>query len=468
MHPFKPNMEQSNNRLIKKEMLNQLTLLSLPLALQSMFGFMVDLLGTVMLGTLGEVEISAAALSNQVFLILSLLVFGCVGGSNVLVAQLWGQGNKKDIHKVLAYTYRIGLGSAAVFALGAYFAPDRILSVFTRDRRVIEEGISYLRIISVSYIFYTAVNLTTGTLRAVGKVKIAVVLSAISLVTSGFFNWVLIFGSLGNHPMGVKGAALATVIARGVELVCLLFYMVYREDELKIRIKSLWRIDKTIGRKYFSNTLPVIMNELIWAIGSSVLAVIMGRLGTEFVAANSIFSVTGQLASVLAQGFSAAAAVMIGNAIGFGDTNRILLLKKLLQAVGLVTGVGSALMILGLRPFMLSLYHVNDLTLFYANQIMYTGAVIQVFKTAQGMNMMGILRGGGDARFVMINDIIFLWVLAIPLGFLAGPVFGLPVPVIYAVLNIEQFIKLFTSGARLKGNQWIKRIELKEELCHFQ
>ena len=128
----------------------------------------------------------------------------------------------------------------------------------------------------------------------------------------------------------------------------------------------------------------------------------------------------------------------------------------MLQAVGLVTGIGSALVMLGLRPFMLSLYHVNDLTLLYANQIMYTGAVIQVFKTAQGMNMMGILRGGGDARFVMINDIVFLWLLAIPLGFLAGLVFRLPIPVTYAVLNIEQFIKFFTSGARLKGNQWIK------------
>ncbi len=454
-------MEQSNNRLIKKEMLNQLTLLSLPLAFQSMFGFMVDLLGTVMLGALGEVEISAAALSNQVFLILSLLIFGCVGGSNVLVAQLWGQGNKKDIHKVLAYTYRIGVCSAMLFALGAYFAPDRILSVFTRDSRVIREGISYLRIISVSYVFYAVVNLTTGTLRAVGKVKIAVILSAASLLISGFLNWVFIFGALGNRPMGVKGAALATAIARGLELVCLLFYMVYREDKLKISIKSLWRIDKTIGRKYFTNTLPVIFNELFWAVGSSVLAVIMGRLGTEFVAANSIFSVTGQIASVIAQGFSAAAAIMIGNAIGFGDTNKVLLLKKMLQAVGLVTGIGSALVILGLRPFMLSLYHVNDLTLLYANQIMYTGAVIQVFKTAQGMNMMGILRGGGDARFVMINDIVFLWLLAIPLGFLAGLVFRLPIPVTYAVLNIEQFIKLFTSGARLKGNQWIKRIELK-------
>lgn len=461
-------MDNMNNGTLKKEMLKQLTILSLPLALQSMLGFTVNLLDTIMLGALGEVEISAAALSNQIFFILSLLIFGVVGGSNVLVSQLWGQGNNtKDIHKVLSYTYRIGIGSALLFALSAFFGAKQIMSIFTKDSRVIVEGTSYLKIIAISYIFYAIVTLTTGTLRAIEKVKIAVVLSTIALIVNGFLNWVLIFGTLGNPAMGVKGAALATVIARGVELICLLIYMVTREDKLNITVKNLWKVDKSIGKKYFSNTLPVIFNELFWAVGSSVLAIIMGRLGTEFVAANSIFSVTGQIASVIAQGFSAAAAVMIGNAIGSGDMNKVHLLNKLLQAVGLIAGVGSALIILAIRPLMLSLYHVNDLTLLYTNQIMFTGAIIQVFKTAQGMNMMGILRGGGDARFVMINDIIFLWLLAIPLGFVVGLVFHMPVPIIYAVLNIEQFIKLFTSKARLSGNKWINRIKFnEEEVCH--
>lgn len=299
-----------------KDLLRQLMKIALPVALQSMLGFFVNLLDTVMLGRLGEVQISAASLSNQIFFILSLLIYGIVGGSNVMVAQFWGKGDKKSINRVLAYTYRIALLAAVVLMLLGLLLPTQTMSFFSGDKQVISEGTSYLRIVSISYVFYAFTSVTTGTLRSVRNVRISVILSAVSLIINGMFNYILIFGKFGVPAMGITGAAIATLIARVVEAALLVFYMAFYEDQLHIRPGSLLNLSHAILKPYFSNTMPVILNELFWSVGSSVLAVIMGRMGTEFVAANSIFSVTGQLASVLAQGLNAAGAVMIGNAIG--------------------------------------------------------------------------------------------------------------------------------------------------------
>lgn len=449
---------QLESRLEKKKIYRQLFQIGIPVAFQSLLVFFVNLLDTIMLGQLGEVEISAAALSNQIFFILSLLIYGIVGGSNVLVSQFWGKKDKSSITRVLSYTYQIGLGITLLVSLLGILFPLQILSVFSSDIRVIEAGQDYMRIVSCSYLFYAFTTLTTGTLRAVRSVAVSVTLSAVALVVNGSLNYILIFGKLGFPAMGVAGAAVATLIARAAETLLLIWYLKFREKDLRLDFRKLLRLDKTIAKGYFHNTLPVMLNELFWSVGSSVLAIIVGRMSTEFVAANNIFGTTGQIASVLAQGLNAAGAVMIGNTIGTGNKQRVLLLKKQLQIVGLVSGVFSALLILALRPLMLMFYNVSETTLQYTNQIMYVGALIQVFKTAQGMNMMGILRGGGDARFVMVNDIVFLWTLAVPLGFITGLVLHWPVPIVYCILNIEQFIKLFTSTARLRNDKWIKNV----------
>jgi putative MATE family efflux protein len=317
--------------------------------------------------------------------------------------------------------------------------------------------------VSVSYLCYTLTTVTSGTLRSVRNVRISVVLSVVSFFTNGILNWLLIFGNLGAPKLGIQGAAIATTVARIIELALMLFYMKYKEDKLRLRIRKLLRIDRSITRNYFTNTVPVIINELFWSVGISVLAVIMGRMGTQFVAANSIFSVTSQIAGVFGQGISASAAVLIGNAIGAGDNGYTMKLKKQFQVIGLCAGVFTSLLILVMRPLMLSLYNVSETTMLYANQIMYAGALVQMFKTAQSLNMFGILRGGGDAKFVMVNDIVFLWMLAVPLGYMAGLVWHLPVPAVYCILNIEQFIKLFTSSWRLRNDKWIKNVTVPKQ-----
>lgn len=438
--------------------LRPLLTIAIPIALQTLLNMAVNLLDSVMLGSLSEIQISASSLANQPFFIVSLVVYGIVGGSNVLVAQFWGRRDTDAINRVMAYTYRIGIAVALAVTVICITLPRQVLTVFSPDERVIGEGAAYLRIVAVSYVFYAIVTLTTGTLRSVRNVRISLILSVVALVTNGSLNYILIFGKLGFPALGIVGAAIATLVARLLEFVIALVYARFYESELKLRIRNFRRLDKTLARQYFTHTTPVILNEVFWSVGATVLTVIVGHMSTEYVAANSIFGTINQMAGALAQGLCSAGAVLIGNTIGEGDNRAVVSLTRLLQKVGLASGFLTAALILVLRPIMLTFYNVSDLTMLYANQIIYTGAAVAVFRVAQSMNMMGILRGGGDAKFVMVNDVIFLWALAIPLGYLAGLVWGLPIPVVYCLLNIEQFIKFFTSTLRLRNDRWITNV----------
>lgn len=452
------NFNQQEVKQKKQEVYHRMLVIAVPIAFQNILNFAVNMLDTVMLGSLGEVAMSAASLANQLFFILTMLVFGITGGSNVLVAQFWGLQDKAAINKVLSYTYRIGICSALLLTLAGLLMPGQFLGVFTSDQQVIEAGIPYLRILALSYLFYTITTITTGTLRCVHVLRISVILSAASLVINGVLNWILIFGKLGFPPMGVTGAAIATVIARLAEFVILIWFIWKREDRLRLSLKNLKQLDRSFMGNYVRNTVPVVCNELFWSVGATVLAIIMGRMGTEVVAANSIHSVTSQLCGVMMQGVNAAASVMIGNTIGAKLYQEIPILKAQLRKTSVVVGFAAAGLVLLLRPFMISLYNVSDLTKSYAFQIMTAGAIIEIFRATQTMNNMGILRGAGDARFVMINDLVFLWGLAVPLGFMAGLVWHWPIVAVYCVLQCEQFFKLITSSIRLRSDRWIKNV----------
>lgn len=437
--------------------------MAIPITLQTLLNFAINLLDSVMLGQLGEVQISAASLANQPFFVMSMVIYGIVGGSNVMVSQFWGKKEPDQISRVMGYTYRIGLSVALLMTVLCLAIPGPVLSIFTPDAAVIEAGTPYLRIVAASYLFYAVTTLTSGMLWAVRDVKISLVLSIISLLTNGILNYLLIFGKLGLPALGIIGAGIATLIARLVEFAVMMCYMALKEKRIHLTLKQLKVLDRSLAKRYISNTTPVICNEVFWSAGSTVLTMIMGHMSTEYVAANSIFGVINQLSGALAQGLCAAGAVMIGNTIGTGDKQEVLSLTRLLQGIGILSGFLTSAVILILRPIMLNFYVVNEVTLRYTNEIIYTGAVVAIFRTAQSMNMMGILRGGGDAKFVMVNDVIFLWVLAIPLGYLAGLVWHLPVPAVYCFLNIEQFFKFFTSTFRLRNDRWITNVTVQQK-----
>lgn len=432
--------------------------IALPLAVQNIVSFFVSMLDTLMLGQLGEVPLAAASLGNQVFFIVTLVAAGIAGGSNVLAAQFWGKGEADSIHRVLAYTYRTALLFAlGITAVSALF-PSRIMLLFTNDAAVVSQGTAYLRIAAFSYLFYTVSTVTTGVLQAVHTVKIAMAGSLLALAVKAVLNCGLIFGRLGMPRLGITGAAVASVIARLCELLLILWFVYRRESKLKIRIYKMRRLDRSMARAYFSTSAPVVCNELFWALGSSLLSMVLGHMGREVVAANSIYSVVGQLADVMVSGVTSAACVLVANAVGAGDDRLLEFQKRYFQRLSFKIGLLAAAILLAARPIAVQFYHVSGTTKSYAEQIMLVGALIAFFSAMQIMNMMGILRGGGDVKFAMANDLFFLWLVMAPLGYLAAFIWKLPVPAVFFCIKSDQIIKLFTSEARIRSGKWKRNL----------
>lgn len=429
--------------------------IAIPIALQSLVGFAVNMMDTVMLGQLGDVMLSASSLANQVFFIVSLAIGGIASGANVLVAQAWGKHDIQKIHRVLAYTYRMALGLVLVVSALALIFPRPIMSIFTTDAEVITQGTVYLKIIAWSYLFYGLTAVTTGVLRAVHTVKIAMFGSALAMVVNVFLNWVLIFGKLGAPKMGIAGAALATLIARICEFLLILWFVYRKEDKIGIRIRKLIPTDRSLLKPYLATSMPVIINEVFWALGESVLAMILGRMGTEVVAANSICSVMNQLANVLVQGATAATCVIIGNTIGAGKLDELPVQKRYFQIFAVTMGLLAGLLIFVTRGPIIGFYNVTETTRIYASQLILITAIIQPFQAFQITNMMGVLRGGGDVKFAMMNDLIFLWCVTLPLGFLTGLVLHCPVWLVFCCLRIEKIGKGITSELRLRKGKWV-------------
>ncbi|BAB80570.1 conserved hypothetical protein [Clostridium perfringens str. 13] len=443
--------------------------IALPIAVQNLITFMVSMVDTLMVGDLGEIQLSAVSIANNLFFVLTILMFGLAGGSNIMISQYWGKGNVKTIHKILAIMYRVCLLITGIFIFIALFLPKYFMGIFTTDKAVIDFGASYLRIVCIGYLFYSITNCTIMMLRSVKTVSISIIVYTASLVVNSILNWIFIFGNLGAPELGIRGAAIATVCARITEFSIVLVFMFIYERKIGLKIEHLLKLDKEILKDYVGLCTPVLCNELLWAIGASMISVIVGRMGTEVVAANSINGVAHQFVTVFIFGMSNATAVIIGNTIGEGKKEKA---KEYAYSIGIfsvVMGCISGLMILLIKPFVVNFYNVSYSTKLIAMEIMTVTSGIIVFQSLASNFMMGVLRGGGDAKFVLINDLIFMWLVAIPGGFFVAFVLELPVALVFLVIKCDEILKSLTSVYRVISGKWVndvtKDYEFEEVKC---
>ncbi|EHK2354863.1 MAG: MATE family efflux transporter [Clostridium perfringens] len=443
--------------------------IALPIAVQNLITFMVSMVDTLMVGALGEIQLSAVSIANNLFFVITILMFGLAGGSNIMISQYWGKGNVKTIHKILAIMYRVCLLITGIFIFIALFLPKYFMGIFTTDKAVIDFGASYLRIVCIGYLFYSITNCTIMMLRSVKTVSISIIVYTASLVVNSILNWIFIFGNLGAPELGIRGAAIATVCARITEFSIVLVFMFIYERKIGLKIEHLLKLDKEILKDYVGLCTPVLCNELLWAIGASMISVIVGRMGTEVVAANSINGVAHQFVTVFIFGMSNATAVIIGNTIGEGKKEKA---KEYAYSIGIfsvVMGCISGLMILLIKPFVVNFYNVSYSTKLIAMEIMTVTSGIIVFQSLASNFMMGVLRGGGDAKFVLINDLIFMWLVAIPGGFFVAFVLELPVALVFLVIKCDEILKSLTSVYRVISGKWVndvtKDYEFEEVKC---
>lgn len=442
----------------RKIFFRMFAVLTVSLALQNLLTYSVNLVDNIMLGAYSETALSGAALCNQFQFLLQMLVMGTGEGVVVLGSQYWGKNNLKPISHIIGVALRYGMAMSAVMFVVVLFFPAQVLGLLTNDRAVIAEGVAYLKIICFTYVIFTATNILTASLRAIGIVKIGYIISASTLCINIVLNYCLIYGNLGAPQIGIRGAAVATLVSRCAEFVIVVFYLKYREKRLNLNLRKLVFIDKSYYRDYRKVAFPVLLNQAQWGVAQMVQTGILGHMGAAAIAANSIATIVFQIISVVVYGSSSATSILVGKTIGEGREDRlhemVSTMKKLFIGIGIVTGV----LIFAVRIPVLMIYNISDEARNLAMQFIAVMAVTTVGTAYQVPCDNGIIRGGGDTSFSMKINFVSMWMIVVPFSALAAFVFHCPPVVVFFLLKWDQIYKVFPVTLRLNSWKWVKHV----------
>lgn len=450
-------------RLVKESSFYKAVLaLGLPIAMQNLITQATSMMDSVMLGAAdptGEL-ISAASLANQPFFILSIFCFGLASGSAVLASQYWGKKDCESIRTIISMIMKVAVFISFLFATAVLLFPLQVMGLFSSNPTICAYGADYLRIIGFAYILFGFGSTLLCSLRSIEIVHISVLVNAVSFVTNVFLNWVLIFGNLGMPALGIKGAAIATLIARIVEFLITVIYIFFIDKRLAFRFKHFFLFDGTLARDLLRHGTPVVINELMWALAISVQAAILGHITYsqgDPVAANTVAGMVQQLATVFIIGLGSAAAVLVGKSIGEGKKEEALNRSYTLEIISIFLGILSFFVIILLQSPVISLYSLQGETMQLARDLIVVVAVVCAFSSVSCTLIMGVLRGGGDTRFCLLAEILCLWGVAIPAALL-GSYLQLPVPIVLCLMKVDEVLKCVVCIFRLKFGNWMRAL----------
>lgn len=432
--------------------------LVLPMAAQNLINVGISSLDVIMLGRVGETVLSASSLANQIQFIMTMIFFGVTSGACVLTAQYWGKGETRVIEKVMGIALRISLITGVLFALAALLLPRQLMSLFTTELPVIEEGVKYLRTIAPAYLFMSITSIYLNIMRSVERVIISTVVYSVSLAVNGVLNSIFIFGLLGCPAMGITGAALGTTVARAVELVIVLLYAFRPGQPVRLRFSDIFVRDPLLLRDFLRYSIPVTLNEMMWGGGVSMITAVIGHMGSAAVAANSVAQVTRQLATVVAFGISNATAIMIGKAIGEGNERRAEDYGRRFVRLTVLVGVCAAGVVLLVSPIAKATMTLTPQAQEYLTFMML---VMSYFVIGQAFNttmVVGVFRAGGDTKFGLIEDVLTMWGISILVGALGAFVFHWPVQLVYVALMSDELIKIPINIWRYRTKIWLRNV----------
>jgi putative MATE family efflux protein len=366
---------------------------------------------------------------------------------------------------------KLAFAVGLLFMTVAAFFPMSIMSIYSTDAPVKMEGAAYLRLLALSYLFLGLTTMTASTLRTVGVVKLTLVTNCIALFLNVFLNWIFIFGNLGAPRMGTAGAALATTICRTVEFIIVLVFMFRIDTRICFRVRALFHWDKDIFRNYLKNGVPVIVSDIFLGVGGNMITVVLGRMGAAVMSSAAIANTINQLMMVFMMGVSNASGVITGNTIGEGEYEKVKEYGKTFLALTVLISLFSIICI-QLAKYMVfqefrigettvQAFNVEDSTKELAGRLINTLSVITVFITISQILTKGILRAGGDTRFLMIADVLFLWVVSVPLGFVTGLYLKWPPHIVFFFLRIDEVIKSIWCLFRFLSWKWIRDVAVR-------
>jgi putative MATE family efflux protein len=446
-----------------KRFYRSLLRLAIPIIVQNLILSSLNLVDNIIIGGLGETAIASVGLANQYFFLLNLLLFGIASGSSIFTAQYWGNKDIANIKRVLGLCIISGGSAAFLFTLGGLFIPEQILSIFSKDKEVIILGSQFLRIICLSYVITSVTFAYSFTLRSTGQVKIPMAVSVTALAVNTVLNYLLVYGYFGFPKMGVRGSALSTLIARVVEMILILIAVYKTNNVIAASIKELTDLTRSFIKNFFKVTAPVIFNESIWALGVTMYAIVYARMGTEVIASTNISSTIERITWVIFMGLGSACAVMIGNKIGEGNEKDAFIYAKRFIILGPSLAIIAGVLVYFNSHFILSAYKISPVVYNYASKNLLVFSIFLWVKVFNFTSIVGILRSGGDTKFCLIIDTLGVWAIGVPLTFLGGLVWGLPVYWVYVLVFMEEIFKLILGLPRILSKKWINNLATKTE-----
>ncbi|MBU5459881.1 MATE family efflux transporter [Anaerostipes sp. MSJ-23] len=432
--------------------------LVVPMAFQNLINVGITATDVIMLGKVGEKVLSGASLGGQVQYIMVLFLFGLTSGATVLTAQYWGKKDITTIEKILALAIKSAIFVTFLFTIAALAIPGILMKIFTNDPQVIAQGIQYLRVVAFSYILMGITQVYLYTMRSVERVLIATCVYLSSLICNIILNAIFIFGMFGFPALGVRGAALATLISRYLELFIVMIYAHFYNQEIRFRFHYLFHTEVILWKDFLTYSIPVVLNEVMWGLGTAANTAVLGHLGSSAVAANSVAQVARQLATVVSFGLSSATAIYLGKTIGERKFEHARAYARHFIGLSLLMGaVGGGLILLA-SPIAISVLALTPVAKTYLKIMFF---VMSYFVIAQAFNttmVVGIFRAGGDTRFGLLLDVSTMWGCSILFGFLAAFVWHLSVPMVYVILMSDELIKVPITVWRYRKYRWLKDV----------
>lgn len=452
-------MKKSNDAALRAENKAFYVLLGttvLPLLLQSVFTMSANAIDQIMVSSLGTASIAALGACNRVIGLFQSFLYGCGSGCAMFMAQYWGKQDYEGFRKILGVFFSVALVIGTVYTLILISIPSALVGLFADDPEVVEIGAQYLRWVALSILLLAIVFPLEYSFRSMNKVRVTMAESIVSVLTNCFLNYVMIYGELGFPKLGVVGAALATVISRVVALVILIVYIFVSKNIIYRRIRSLFQFSRVYFNAFIKNAVPLISNEMLWNVGTTIYFIIIGRSGTDALAAMSIMSTVAQVAKIVSSSFCGASSIIVGNEIGRGDLAKVNRYCHKFHIAAIVVGILSAAFVLVIRGPVLVLYSIaGTQTGIYVNQCMIVESIYILLNPSNSINVEGIFRSGGDTAFLTLMDMGSIWLVGMPYLLITGLALHAPVWVQYCAYIAVELYKLPLGRYRFRSGKWL-------------
>ena len=436
--------------------------LVIPITIQNFITNAVNSADVFMLGYVGQTQLSAVSLANQFQFLLSGFFFGISSGVVMLASQYWGKKDTNSIQAVMGIATKIALTITVILAVGAISAPETLMRIYTNDQALISIGASYLRIVGISYVCMSFSQVYHCVLRSMERAQLSMIISLIALSLNVVLNAVFIFGIGGAPKLGVVGVAIGTVTARVVELLlCLLDAA--RGKVFRIDLRMMFGRHSMLFADFCKYSVPALINDFAWTLAFFFFSVVMGHMNADVVAASSVATTVRNLCTILCFALGAGASVLLGIEIGEGKFEEAKRDARKSCQVTLVIGILTGIVILLLRPVVFLCFSLTERAAGYLDFMLWISAYYVVGQAMNTLLISGIFRAGGDSRFGMVCDIIVMWVISVPLGFLSAFVWKLPPMAVYFILCLDEFWKIPVVYVHYKKFGWLKDITRKLE-----